>query len=1092
MADNDGGSGMPVGSNEQSGPEDPHPDTRMLIYRFIAAGEGKGGLPGPESLEPRAPRHRLPLWRALLTLFSGPQLFGPKLDPTPAREPPPAPPQMTPDEATDHLKRMNGLKGLALSGGGIRSATLSLGVLQAIAKTQKSPGASPGSFGASVLSDFRYLSTVSGGGYIGAFLCSLFLPDRLRERAARGTWKDAATAAADDAVKVLCNEPPGRVRAVPDLIVSGSRAPRKPVGATTKPFIEAPLAWLRDNGRYLTPTGAGDGFYAGSLTVRNLASVHYVIGTALLGAFAVLAILESLAAHLPDGTLGRLCLAGCLVGHCWISPAFLVAILVSAFWTIPAGAAFWIPYPEDDQGHSAAWNGACWGFTVALALFAGVATYSRRWADPELFWHGAPWMYGSIVIILAVAMYLAARGWHRDVSTLRFDLTRSLTLSLQIACAFLALAIVDSASHTFYLWISESATGKTSSIAAPAGIAGGLIWLVRKLALSFGSKKPPSWLKMIPWQILAGAAGLLILALMAIAWGLLAVVLIWQGHSLAVQGAATGLHTAASAASAVAAGASVGTAASSASAAASTSAVASSAPLFVAGAAPSAAAAWIVAGVSVLISFVIGRFPSFINLSSLQSFYSARITRAYLGASNKDRFRAHAKGDRAKASAAEPLPSDQVSLDDFLWNGELATWAPLHLINVTMNNTDAPGEQLVQRDRKGQPIAITPRGFAIDGGEVQQFQTGKPHLEIDRTLNLGQWTGISGAAVSTGLGRQSSLGLSLLLGSANIRLGAWWKSGLGTSAQDFASKASEWAFPTQTYLFGEFTAKFHGLARNYQYLSDGGHFENTGAYELLRPERRVNFILVCDHGADRGYGFDDLANLIRLVRIDMQVELAVEEGVVRDPVLGEWFGVPADFSKNACACMEVDLASCTASVAACQPRHEPVAILLRAMRGPNADTQAWVVVLKPRVRSDSAADVVQYAKTHPTFPQETTLDQFFDEAQWESYRKLAYDNATSLLSKPVWDALEAYIANPLPPSPRGAPQGGAGVGPGGGGQGAPGAVPVVTVGQASIDVDCVTISLSETQFNQTMDYIAKLQTTLLEDLPVPKVLVLKR
>src|SRR5471032_2654590 len=118
MADNDGGSGMPVGSNEQSGPEDPHPDTRMLIYRVIAAGEGKGGLPGPESLEPRAPRHRLPLWRALLTLFSGPQLFGPKLDPTPAREPPPAPPQMTPDEATDHLKRMNGLKGLALSGGG--------------------------------------------------------------------------------------------------------------------------------------------------------------------------------------------------------------------------------------------------------------------------------------------------------------------------------------------------------------------------------------------------------------------------------------------------------------------------------------------------------------------------------------------------------------------------------------------------------------------------------------------------------------------------------------------------------------------------------------------------------------------------------------------------------------------------------------------------------------------------------------------------------------------------------------------------------------------------------------------------------------
>ena len=63
---------------------------------------------------------------------------------------------------------------------------------------------------------------------------------------------------------------------------------------------------------------------------------------------------------------------------------------------------------------------------------------------------------------------------------------------------------------------------------------------------------------------------------------------------------------------------------------------------------------------------MIGRFPSFINLSSLQSFYAARLTRAYLGASNKDRFLADVKKDRAKASAAEPLPSDQVGLDEFL------------------------------------------------------------------------------------------------------------------------------------------------------------------------------------------------------------------------------------------------------------------------------------------------------------------------------------------------------------------------------------------------------------------------------------------
>src|SRR5258707_1168823 len=47
-------------------------------------------------------------------------------------------------------------RGLALSGGGIRSATFNLGVLQALAR-------------AKVLRNFDFLSTVSGGGYVGGF-----------------------------------------------------------------------------------------------------------------------------------------------------------------------------------------------------------------------------------------------------------------------------------------------------------------------------------------------------------------------------------------------------------------------------------------------------------------------------------------------------------------------------------------------------------------------------------------------------------------------------------------------------------------------------------------------------------------------------------------------------------------------------------------------------------------------------------------------------------------------------------------------------------------------------------------------------------
>src|SRR5215467_6431853 len=52
------------------------------------------------------------------------------------------------------------LVGLAFSGGGIRSATFNLGVMQALAENH-------------LLHKFDYLSTVSGGGYIGSWLAAL-------------------------------------------------------------------------------------------------------------------------------------------------------------------------------------------------------------------------------------------------------------------------------------------------------------------------------------------------------------------------------------------------------------------------------------------------------------------------------------------------------------------------------------------------------------------------------------------------------------------------------------------------------------------------------------------------------------------------------------------------------------------------------------------------------------------------------------------------------------------------------------------------------------------------------------------------------
>jgi len=139
--------------------------------------------------------------------------------------------------------------GLALSGGGLRSATFSLGVMQALANEQVAGAAGrPTAW----LRFFDYLSTVSAGGYIGAFFTSLFLPNRLLGGShSQTTDVRECREAAEVAYKVMGSDPPGRIRA------------REPWDRR-----RGPLAWLRVNGRNLRPMAGGDFPYA-PLDVRQ-------------------------------------------------------------------------------------------------------------------------------------------------------------------------------------------------------------------------------------------------------------------------------------------------------------------------------------------------------------------------------------------------------------------------------------------------------------------------------------------------------------------------------------------------------------------------------------------------------------------------------------------------------------------------------------------------------------------------------------------------------------------------------------------------------------------------------------------------------
>jgi hypothetical protein len=271
---------------------------------------------------------------------------------------------------------------------------------------------------------------------------------------------------------------------------------------------------------------------------------------------------------------------------------------------------------------------------------------------------------------------------------------------------------------------------------------------------------------------------------------------------------------------------------------------------------------------------------------------------------------------------AEPAPDDALSLNDYY---DPRVLAPLHLINVTMNQTVDPAEQLVQRDRKGKPLCIGPGpalvqpGSAAAAGRRLRALHGRRatllreiaaacrrrtrSIEMAQARTVGDWIAISGAAISTGLGRATTLGTSLLLGLANLRLGIWWPSHMadGPAARPRTAADIEHdapgagaAVPYAVVSACELTARFHGTRRRWQYLSDGGHFENTAVYELLRPERR-RAVVMCDCGCDPNYRLatcqPDPAGAHRLWAGDRCRSVAPQR-----PVLGPVFGTPDDFA----------------------------------------------------------------------------------------------------------------------------------------------------------------------------------------------------
>lgn len=861
------------------------------------------------------------------------------------------PAQASKDDTQNEASANTGQWALALSGGGIRSATFCLGVLQALAKTADpgeaaTPPAAAKPHRWPLLAQFDFLSTVSGGGYIGGFFSSLFVKGRLSGVTAESDLN--ATRRAYDALK---EEPPGRIHRDTNF------EPDQPGRAA--------LAWLRDNGRYMAPSGTGDMLYGITIAARNWFATQYVVGSLIVLLLSLLqAVRWALSSSIDvyrqwEGSL----LAQAVVSDSliWWSPSWALLGIVALLATGPLGIAYWFSHPASGryltQGlvnrlnrvnaqngppasslhdHLAApplyWSMASvMGLLIGLGLLALGVVVTWVVQRPPL---GHALLAVGLSTVLAVAWYFYSTAAARrapqggSITLQRVLLTRWLSGTLWVLMILAVLATIETVAQTAWLWLSIKHGAVVSAVLA------GLVWLLKEGAQKLDEKPSEGWLKKVPTGLIAGVIGATLWLIVSAALEIILLQVAWPSgwaNPAVLANAALARDALCYALSALL--------------------------------------------LSAVLAWVVGRFPGFLNLSTLQSLYSARIIRAYLGATNHARFTTQAGGDAR--DVAEPIKGDSLAVDDIHRN----PLAPLHFVNVCVNQSVSPGEQLVQRDRKGKPLVVAPGGVYFDQAA---FATGQDddESELAYPLSFGEWLGVSGAAFSTGLGRGTGLGMSLAMGFANVRLGRWWK-GLPSRA----GMQENWfrrTFMTQAYLLDELRGLFYGDHRPYQYLSDGGHFENTAVYELLRTDRQrqVRVIVVCDCGCDPDYQFEDLANLTRLVRIDHGLEISVHKRAHGEALLNQVFARPEDFRRGPdgqlperdgrCAIM-LDVRGTARSAA---QGVAPGALFAR------------IILIKPTMLAHVGVDIDQYQAGHASFPQETTIDQFFDEAQWESYRQL--------------------------------------------------------------------------------------------------------
>lgn len=315
---------------------------------------------------------------------------------------------------------------------------------------------------------------------------------------------------------------------------------------------------------------------------------------------------------------------------------------------------------------------------------------------------------------------------------------------------------------------------------------------------------------------------------------------------------------------------------------------------------------------------------------------------------------------------------------------------PYHLINcnVVLVNSNTARYQA----RGGDSFLLSPLFCGSDA--TGYIQTGEWKVNADKNASLATAMATSGASFNpntgnSGRGLARSALISGLLSVLNLRLGQWVSN---PGRQDlWLQQPNFWT----TGLFGRFFGTRHDEGSRMLELTDGGHFDNLAIYELVR--RRVKLILLSDAGADPRCSYDDLGNVVERVRVDFATKIRFDDAEFNLdglppgtssalPLVSERYGL----SRNGFALGRIEY--------------------------PDGSI-GTLIYIKAAMISNLPADLYSYKLAHQAFPHEPTLDQFFDEVQFEAYRELGYQLTWSMLNQ--YGDYNSGHWQPLPDGPLG-------------------------------------------------------------------------